>query len=132
MPFCQITVGDALTLSEIAEPALYQAASALRRGESGKRAGEERNWSPIDIRRDYFHHPGSGYVKLDQRRFYAEKMGDIVTQRLQGSFEDLLDYGFTASMEESLDEIADGARDWREVLDSFYNDFRQKVPSRGK
>ena len=66
-------------------------------------------------------------MKLDQRRFYAEKMGDIVTQRLQGSFEDLLDYGFTASMEESLDEIADGARDWREVLDSFYNDFRQKV-----
>jgi len=68
-----------------------------------------------------------GYVKLENRRFYAEKMGDIVTQRLQDSFEDLLDYGFTASMEENLDEVAEGRKDWREVLDNFYNDFRSKL-----
>ncbi len=68
-----------------------------------------------------------GYVKLENRRFYAEKMGDIVTQRLQNSFEDLLDYGFTASMEENLDEVAEGRKDWREVLDNFYSDFRSKL-----
>ncbi len=68
-----------------------------------------------------------GYVKLENRRFYAEKMGDIVTQRLQDSFEDLLDYGFTASMEENLDEVAEGRKDWREVLDNFYSDFRSKL-----
>src|SRR5262249_18812896 len=43
-----------------------------------------------------------GYVRVENRRFYAEKMGDIVTERLVESFSDLLDYGFTASMEESL------------------------------
>ena len=43
-----------------------------------------------------------GVTELENRRFYAEKMGDIVTQRLRESFEDLLDYGFTASMEENL------------------------------
>ncbi|MED5539278.1 MAG: type I DNA topoisomerase [Pseudomonadota bacterium] len=68
-----------------------------------------------------------GYVKLENRRFYAEKMGDIVTQRLQESFEDLLDYGFTASMEENLDDVAEGRKDWREVLDAFYDDFRSKL-----
>ena len=40
-----------------------------------------------------------GYVRLENRRFYAEKMGEIVTERLQNSFSDLLDYGFTAGME---------------------------------
>ena len=66
-------------------------------------------------------------MKLENRRFYAEKMGDIVTQRLQESFEDLLDYGFTASMEENLDDVAEGRKDWRDVLDAFYDDFRSKL-----
>jgi len=68
-----------------------------------------------------------GYVRLENRRFYAEKMGDIVTQRLQGTFSDLLDYGFTAAMEERLDQVADGALDWRELLDQFYSDFSDRV-----
>jgi DNA topoisomerase-1 len=64
-----------------------------------------------------------GYVRLENKRFYAEKMGEIVTQRLQKSFTDLLDYGFTASMEEHLDEVAEGKLDWRELLDKFYAEF---------
>ena len=64
-----------------------------------------------------------GYVRLENKRFYAEKMGDIVTQRLQGSFEELLDYGFTASMEEHLDEVAQGKLEWRQLLDEFYAEF---------
>jgi len=68
-----------------------------------------------------------GYVRLENRRFYAEKMGDIVTERLQESFPELLDYGFTASMEERLDEIAEGRLDWKQLLDEFYGDFRRKL-----
>jgi DNA topoisomerase-1 len=64
-----------------------------------------------------------GYARLENKRFYAEKMGDIVTQRLQKSFPDLLDYGFTAGMEERLDDVADGDRDWRDLLDAFYAEF---------
>jgi DNA topoisomerase-1 len=64
---------------------------------------------------------------LENRRFYAEKMGDIVTQRLQNNFADLLDYGFTAAMEESLDKVADGELDWRDLLDRFYAEFRDKL-----
>ncbi|QJQ94111.1 MULTISPECIES: type I DNA topoisomerase [Halomonadaceae] len=65
-----------------------------------------------------------GYVKLESRRFYAEKLGDIVTERLKESFGDLMDYSFTARMEDSLDEVAEGSREWRELLDSFYAEFR--------
>ncbi|MFC0338823.1 DNA topoisomerase I [Kushneria avicenniae] len=68
-----------------------------------------------------------GYVKLDSRRFYAEKLGEIVTDRLIESFQDLLDYGFTARMEDELDHVADGERDWRELLDSFYGDFHARL-----
>ncbi len=72
-----------------------------------------------------------GYVRLENRRFYAEKMGEIVTDRLQQSFSDLLDYGFTAAMEEHLDEVAGGELHWRELLDDFYKDFRERLDRAG-
>ncbi|WP_409420237.1 type I DNA topoisomerase [Pseudaeromonas sp. ZJS20] len=65
-----------------------------------------------------------GYVKVENRRFYAEKMGEIVTERLVESFEELMSYDFTAQMETSLDAIAQGQRDWKAQLDSFYAEFR--------
>ncbi|KAF0805407.1 DNA topoisomerase I subunit omega [Alcanivorax xiamenensis] len=68
-----------------------------------------------------------GYVRQESRRFYAEKMGDIVTDRLVESFPNLMDYNFTARMEETLDEIAEGKRHWRDVLNDFYQDFQAKL-----
>lgn len=64
-----------------------------------------------------------GYVRLEKRRFYAEKIGEIVSDRLQENFEDLMDYSFTARMEENLDKIAAGDQNWLATLDSFYEDF---------
>ncbi|PSU33279.1 type I DNA topoisomerase [Photobacterium lutimaris] len=64
-----------------------------------------------------------GYVRVDQRRFYAEKMGEIVSDRLDESFADLMDYDFTARMEGNLDKIADGDAGWKSVLDKFFSDF---------
>jgi len=68
-----------------------------------------------------------GYVKLDKRRFYAEKMGEIVTERLVESFSDLLDYSFTARMEDRLDNIASGDKDWVDELDQFYSWFSSEL-----
>lgn len=68
-----------------------------------------------------------GYVRQENRRFYAEKMGDIVTERLVESFDDLMDYGFTANMENSLDQIAQGEKKWRDILDKFYKDFTKQL-----
>ncbi len=68
-----------------------------------------------------------GYVRVENRRFYAEKMGDIVTERLVESFDDLMDYSFTANMEDSLDAVAQGGKNWRNVLDDFYTGFTKKL-----
>ena len=68
-----------------------------------------------------------GYVTLRKRRFYAEKIGEIVTDRLVESFADLLDYSFTAGMEQDLDQIASGDRQWLSVLDTFYDGFSRKL-----
>jgi DNA topoisomerase-1 len=68
-----------------------------------------------------------GYVRSENRRMYAEKMGDVVTERLNENFNHLMDYGFTASMEETLDEIANGDKKWQSVLDEFYDDFSGKL-----
>ncbi|GAA0834997.1 type I DNA topoisomerase [Marinomonas arenicola] len=64
-----------------------------------------------------------GYVRVENRRFYAEKMGDIVTERLVGSFHSLMNYSFTAQMEEQLDEVAEGRENWIEALNAFYQGF---------
>ncbi|NOY62837.1 MAG: type I DNA topoisomerase [Gammaproteobacteria bacterium] len=68
-----------------------------------------------------------GYVTLSSRRFYAQKIGEIVTDRLVENFDDLMDYGFTAGMEEKLDAIAEGSSHWQTVLDQFYQDFKAKL-----
>lgn len=64
-----------------------------------------------------------GYVRVETRRFYAEKMGDIVTDRLVHSFHSLMNFSFTAEMEERLDDIAEGREDWIKALNVFYEDF---------
>lgn len=64
-----------------------------------------------------------GYVRVEQRRFYAEKMGEIVSDRLDQSFADLMDYDFTARMEANLDKIAVGSENWKNVLNSFFEAF---------
>jgi DNA topoisomerase-1 len=68
-----------------------------------------------------------GYATLTNRRFYAEKIGELVTDRLMENFENLMDYSFTANMEEELDKVAKGQAQWDQVLDEFYGDFSQKL-----
>ena len=66
-----------------------------------------------------------GYARTENRRFYAEKMGDIVTERLVDSFHTLMNYSFTAQMEEQLDDIAEGREDWIRALNAFYKNFSE-------
>ena len=54
-------------------------------------------------------------------------MGEIVTERLSENFSDLMNYSFTANMEQTLDEVAEGEKNWKVELDRFYNDFSDKL-----
>ena len=54
-------------------------------------------------------------------------MGEIVTDSLSESFKDLMNYDFTANMEQELDEVADGKANWKEVLNGFYKNFTKQL-----
>ena len=68
-----------------------------------------------------------GYVRVENKRFYALKMGDIVAERLLESFSELMDYDFTARMEDSLDEVASGDKNWKKLLNDFYSGFTSQL-----
>lgn len=68
-----------------------------------------------------------GYVRVESKRFYALKMGDIVAERLQESFGELMSYDFTAKMEQSLDAVASGDTKWKSLLDDFYKGFTSQL-----
>ena len=70
-----------------------------------------------------------GYVEIQNRRFFVKKIGHIVTERLIESFDDIMDYEFTANLENNLDKVAKGELDWKNVLDDFYNAFQKDLVS---
>ncbi len=67
------------------------------------------------------------YVKLDKRRFIPEDRGRLVTAFLVSFFEHYVDTGFTAGLEEKLDEISAGSMEWRKVMHDFWNEFSKAV-----
>ena len=70
-----------------------------------------------------------GYVEIQNRRFFVKKIGHIVAERLIESFDDIMDYEFTANLENNLDSVARGELNWRNVLDDFYNSFQKDLVS---
>jgi DNA topoisomerase-1 len=67
------------------------------------------------------------YVRLDKRRFHPEDRGRLVTAFLTSFFNRYVDTGFTASLEERLDDISDGRADWRDVMRAFWLEFSKAV-----
>jgi DNA topoisomerase-1 len=67
------------------------------------------------------------YVRMDAKRLVPEDRGRLVTAFLTSFFTRYVDTGFTASLEEKLDEISDGKADWRAVMRAFWHDFSEAV-----
>jgi DNA topoisomerase-1 len=70
---------------------------------------------------------GKKYTELLNRRFVPTDLGKIVNRFLTRNFHHYVEYGFTAKMEDDLDEIADGREAWIPVLDRFWKEFKQRV-----
>ena len=62
-----------------------------------------------------------GYVKLDERKFHATELGEVVTDSLVKHFPAIFDYEFTAGMESKLDLIGEKKADWLKVVREFYD-----------
>ena len=120
--------GDALALVDVAAtqhftrpPPRYSEASLVRELER-RGIGRPSTYVPIiSTIQD------RGYVTLKKKRFHAERVGELVTDRLVENFPDLLSYSFTADMESDLDQVAEGHKAWRGLLDAFYADFSGKL-----
>lgn len=67
------------------------------------------------------------YVEMDAKRFKATDVGRVVNRFLSNYFFTIVDYDFTATLENELDEIARGERGWVPTLDSFWKPFIEKV-----
>ncbi len=67
------------------------------------------------------------YVRLEKRRFIPEDRGRLVTAFLVSFFEHYVDTGFTAGMEEKLDDISAGQMDWRAMMHAFWDEFSKAV-----
>lgn len=68
-----------------------------------------------------------GYVEKDGRYFIPKDVAYVVNDLLVSHFPDIVDYQFTAEMEESLDEIASGEKDWVPLIKNFYVPFEKEL-----
>ena len=79
---------------------------------------------------------GRGYVSREKKRLYPTEMGKMVSGLMTDYFEPIVDTGFTAQMEDQLDEVGAGEKPWQDVLRGFYPSFegcwtRRRRTSRG-
>ncbi|MFT6112608.1 MAG: DNA topoisomerase-1 [Bacteroidia bacterium] len=63
----------------------------------------------------------------DRNKMHPSDIGKVVTEFLIEHFGKVMDYGFTASVEKEFDEIADGMKNWSEMIDTFYKPFHKTV-----
>lgn len=124
----QVAEKAALDLKEILPeqhhtkpPARYSEASLVKKMEELGIGRPSTYASIISVLQD------RQYVKLDKRRFISEDRGRIVTAFLQDFFNKYVEYGFTAELENELDEVANGKVDWKNLLQRFWVDFYQNI-----
>ena len=63
----------------------------------------------------------------EKKKLLPENIGIVVTDFLAANFADILDYGFTAQVEESFDKVAKGRLSWDKVISDFYGPFHKEV-----
>ncbi len=73
-----------------------------------------------------------GYVKKEGRYFVPDDVAFVVTDLLVKYFPEIVDYEFTANMEEKFDDIADGKTKWVPIISEFYKPFEKNVVARDK
>jgi DNA topoisomerase-1 len=64
-----------------------------------------------------------GYIEKEKKTILPTELGRIVTDLLKNYFKDIVDEKFTAQMEDKLDEVEEGSKDWVEIMKNFYSPF---------
>ena len=116
----------------IGRPSTYAPtiSTVQRRGyvEKGQNEGEERNYEQMIL--------AAGQVKIqsllektgsNKNKLVPTDIGNIVNDFLVANFSNILDFGFTAKVESSFDDISEGEENWTEMIKGFYNKFHETV-----
>ncbi len=116
----------------IGRPSTYAPtiSTILNRGyvEKGTIEGKERKYLQLVLESNDIKVKNlSENVGSDKGKMVPTDIGMIVTDFLVANFANILDYNFTAQVEEDFDEIASGEEDWKKMMKSFYKDFRPNV-----
>ena len=67
------------------------------------------------------------YVELESKRFHPTDVGRVVARFLTQHFKQYVDYDFTAQLEDSLDAISRGEKDWLPLMEEFWSSFKTQV-----
>ncbi|MBP3737133.1 MAG: type I DNA topoisomerase [Lachnospiraceae bacterium] len=67
------------------------------------------------------------YITKEGKNLYMTEVGEVVNDIMLGSFPTIVDPGFTANMENSLDSVAEGNTNWKSILENFYPDLEKSV-----
>ena len=113
--------GLAVTEHTTKAPARYNDASLVKLLEE-KGIGRPSTYAPIIytlFRRNY--------ARREKRSFLPTALGIKVSDLLVKYFSQIMDEGFTASLEEKLDRVEKGKAQWQKILEDFYPDFDKKV-----
>lgn len=131
MSLPKLDIGDILNLIELKKqqhftqpPARYTEASlikALEENGIGRPSTYAPTMATIQDR---------GYVIKDSGKLKPEKIGIAVNDLLVEHFPDVVDYGFTAKVEDDLDKIASGSLGWREMVGDFYRPFAKNLEAK--
>ncbi len=124
----KLAAGDPLAVEKIAPtqhftepPPRYSEASLVRKLEELGIGRPSTYASILSVLRD------RAYVRMDRNRFVPEDKGRIVTTFLTSFFGRYVQYGFTADLEEKLDEVAEGTMSWKQLLRDFWKDFSAAI-----
>ncbi|HEO98004.1 MAG TPA: type I DNA topoisomerase [Epsilonproteobacteria bacterium] len=124
----ELTQGESVSLDEIKQeqhftepPARYNEASLIKKLES-LGIGRPSTYAPtVTILQQ------RKYIEIEKKRIHPTEVAFTVTEMLEQHFPEIVDSDFTSNMEEVLDEIGEGEKEWQKVLKDFYTPFMQKV-----
>jgi len=116
----------------IGRPSTYAPtiSTILKRGYVEKRdkEGIQRNYSVFVLSNDKIQkRTETENTGAEKSKLFPTDLGLVVTDFLKQYFDDIMDYGFTARIEEEFDEVAQGKMKWNKMLNDFYNPFKKDV-----